>query len=1621
MKNFAKYFLFVFIILEIAHVAKVNAKPVPPGSGEGDVPANILILIDSSASMRRRMSNRDAIQYVPNAIYDSNGNILAAQFRNNGVVKFNADGSRDREFNDNVGRYTGNVSDSCELSSTGMGYGGSITKNTVARHTADIRFAEELSTDNGVISNEDIFFFRSNDRQLRDDQAIVGYSEDGQDCKMYLELGLTIQAMDYQNIGDEHFLFVTGRVGNTSAFVSFNLNTGQSSGVQQFGGNAVNSFAKFGRLTWRIAVNSDASMLYLGRNDIWGFTMERVGDVYAITDNVAPRVYRRVNNGNLDTQLAPVTAIEVSADDDDILYITSSRRHVIQKVELTTNTTYTILARAGRGRRDNGANIEAAGALAANNVRFNNPVGITVTSDRILVGTTRGTIDVFNENLFTADNRDTAWLLQMGGGNVSRWVGVKKAMSAIISDTTLTSGAHFGYGHWNAGETGGPRTGARGGRWCHFRDGCTYYGGWNGSHPDGQSTQCNRDSCLNVGISAEGYTRILDNLIPQGLAWGTDANAYSIMALDYFNNDFEAYDEDSECQLNYVIVIGDGMMRNNTSAIPRIEALRDKENPVKTLFVAYGGGINTRGMEIFDAMAVAGSCPGGDANSPDCEPTIVADTPESLKTQLTAKIRQILAERLSFTAPSITATVQEGGSLYQAQFAYEQFGEWQGTILRKTLNADGTVVHEVDAPGNWDASVQIKGQASIADAADTRNLWSAIPGSPYIGNWDNFKTDNSDDITELFELFGYNITDYHNSTSYCSTKGYVGDDGTSDDLLGLINFMKGTDYFDYNGDCNVTEVRDHVLGDIYHSQLIEVGPPDASTQFTGANEEAYFRATNNYQGFQQKHASRRNVIYAGANSGILHAINAETGAEEWGFIPPFIAGLLPSIINPDLSGKIDGSKGGTNAIFGVDGSPVVHDVFIKGINEEGELEDQKSWHTILFVPYGRGGAGFSVLDVTNPILKDNLGPIHMFSVFNDAINSTVYMADHEGQITAYPYSSGSVSIQDSLEAKRAGENLDTAFTADGGDNSLDPDHASYCDSSDDPDEIQNCTNQDAIAVCQTNEVATTTNLFHSDALGTASCFKGTKFRFPDLKPKANADGTVPKSSLKVTERVAGTLVTIDFTSASYVNDNLVITFPTEKTYNAGGSPLETAATNQFTIATSCTAAADIPVQYDYSQLGETWSAPRIFRIPSEDIGNRSDSRNDKYVAVMGAGMGATNLCAGSAVFIVNLDRDDESGIEPGTIFGSTSNGGPITIIDTVETNAAVTEEVTTTTENEAGDDVVTTTTVVTKPATSIAGATTPNGSDIGNSLPSSAVVITPDTAFNIPWRGAMVYFNDLEGKITKLNLTSSTKNDADLFDQTTLFRLNADTKNKRYSYFSMDAGIGQTTREFWLFGGTGNFNDIGGGSKKMDNILYGIKDPHYPHFKHLNSVHIPRETEDTFLFDAHTGADNAPSVDDAVICKNTTGNISCDDGPTTGQQAWVVHLDTPDDKGPNEGSTNTFRKLSASPTLFKGQVYFPIYEPPQGANPCNIGNAIICVVDDECGANNSHLLTRGGAANGKNCQFVREGILSELVIFGDKLFANVAGPKEDAETLYSVLAAAGEVEASRGSWRESGF
>ena len=53
------------------------------------------------------------------------------------------------------------------------------------------------------------------------------------------------------------------------------------------------------------------------------------------------------------------------------------------------------------------------------------------------------------------------------------------------------------------------------------------------------------------------------------------------------------------------------------------------------------------------------------------------------------------------------------------------------------------------------------------------------------------------------------------------------------------------------------------------------------------------------------------------------------------------------------------------------------------------------------------------------------------------------------------------------------------------------------------------------------------------------------------------------------------------------------------------------------------------------------------------------------------------------------------------------------------------------------------------------------------------------------------------------------------------------------------------------------------------------------------------------------------------------------------------------------------------------------------------------------------------------CHYVGRGILSEIVVFADTLFANIAGLSEANTTLVIKKAAEGEADAYRRSWREN--
>ena len=288
-------------------------------------------------------------------------------------------------------------------------------------------------------------------------------------------------------------------------------------------------------------------------------------------------------------------------------------------------------------------------------------------------------------------------------------------------------------------------------------------------------------------MSLDNQKDLIDAIDTYGLAWGTDANAFSQMAYEYYNEHAGASlgvtkkieateaqtvdddDEEKDCQLSYVIVIGDGAWKNHSSAVTDIRKLR-KEMNVKTLVVGYGGGISGGAKTNFENMAIAGTCDDPTGDHKDCEDVIWANTPQELKTELQSKIQQIIAERLAFTAPSITATIQEGGSIYQAQFNYKQRSEWEGTMHRKAILENGDVEHGEDYTESiWRKKLETMTAKMYEAGSEKRNVWTTLPGKHYADEaWNNWTTDNSTEIDILFNLTGNTVRDYHTSTSTCN-------------------------------------------------------------------------------------------------------------------------------------------------------------------------------------------------------------------------------------------------------------------------------------------------------------------------------------------------------------------------------------------------------------------------------------------------------------------------------------------------------------------------------------------------------------------------------------------------------------------------------------------------------------------------------------------------------------------------------------------------------------------------------------------------------------------------------------------------------------------------------------
>jgi type IV pilus assembly protein PilY1 len=103
-----------------------------------------------------------------------------------------------------------------------------------------------------------------------------------------------------------------------------------------------------------------------------------------------------------------------------------------------------------------------------------------------------------------------------------------------------------------------------------------------------------------------------------------------------------------------------------------------------------------------------------------------------------------------------------------------------------------------------------------------------------------------------------------------------------------------------------------------------------------------------YSTFANSKAGRTPIVYVGANDGMLHGFNANTGAEQIAYVPSPVYTNLSRLTAQSYSHR-----------YFVDGSPMVGDVFIdKGGGDQ--------WRSVLVGGLNKGGRGYFALDVTDP-------------------------------------------------------------------------------------------------------------------------------------------------------------------------------------------------------------------------------------------------------------------------------------------------------------------------------------------------------------------------------------------------------------------------------------------------------------------------------------------------------------------------------------------------------------------------------------------------------------------------------------------------------------------------------
>ncbi len=160
----------------------------------------------------------------------------------------------------------------------------------------------------------------------------------------------------------------------------------------------------------------------------------------------------------------------------------------------------------------------------------------------------------------------------------------------------------------------------------------------------------------------------------------------------------------------------------------------------------------------------------------------------------------------------------------------------------------------------------------------------------------------------------------------------------------IINWVRGEDNMDEDGDTVTNEVRPSIHGDVLHSRPAVIN-------------------------YNRNNDDNDVIIYYGSNDGVFHAVNggklanATTGDELWGFVPEEFFGKLKRLRDNTTKIWTTSNPANPRRDYFVDGSIGVYQY---DANDDGKLVHTDGDKVYIYPSMRRGGRLLYALDVSNP-------------------------------------------------------------------------------------------------------------------------------------------------------------------------------------------------------------------------------------------------------------------------------------------------------------------------------------------------------------------------------------------------------------------------------------------------------------------------------------------------------------------------------------------------------------------------------------------------------------------------------------------------------------------------------